>query len=257
MEVRAWKERVGPPFFVLREQLPHSGYLGFRSVYSYPNYVRDHIEQQKSTAGLEWAEVYSDCLFMDFDNQPDAAREMVQFLVDEDYQHEAWDSGGRSVHLHIPIVPIVGQQVPWSQRVWVQRHAPKADVSFYTHAGQYRLAGTRHEQTGRRKTLTHEMPGRVLQLPMVERPGTDFTYRSSGGMGHLAESTFFAQLLRHKGEGERRVFAWHLAKLGKAAGLSIDDVMSKVLWWNDRHCRPSLTTLAVRDKVWEAFNSKG
>lgn len=246
LEIRAWQERVGVPFFVsLDDYKTGLRYIGFRSVYAYPDHVKQAITEQRSTAGLDWAPVYADQLLVDFDNNDAAAGEFVAYLYDEGYACEVYNSGNRSTHVHVWCEPADGTWVPWSQRCWVAKHAPGADLTFYHQAGQFRLPGTRHAKTGRRKELQHELSGKLLAIDRVDKPLATASAPKPGA--------FFAHLLRHKGEGERRVYVWHLAKQARAEGYEFAEALAHILWWNARYCVPALAQDAVRQKVLEVY----
>ncbi len=248
VEVRATQVRHGRPWFVA---LPVAQFTsgGFRSVYAYTTETRDRIIAERSTAGLTREPVYSDTLFCDFDNcEPDA---LLQHLYDEGIGAKVYDSGGRSWHVHVPIEPMFGADVPWSQRVWMERVAPRADVTFYHQAGQYRLAGTRHEKTGGYKILVRELPGtRTLTIPVVARPAASQPSVGYGG-------TFFAHLLRPQLEGSRRVYVWHLAKLAHKEGVPFVVAVERILWWNKMFCRPELEQPVIEGKIRDVYFTRG
>jgi hypothetical protein len=245
VEVRRWQQRPGKPFFV-RLGSEH-GYQGFRSVYAYPSDIKSLIEGTGNMTGLGSLPVYSDMLFLDFDNIDPA--DTVMHLYDEGIGFTIWTSGNRSVHLHVAIEPMLGPHVPYSQRVWVEQHAPGADLSFYHHSGQFRLNGTPHEKTGKRKALISDRPGDLLTIPVVERPALKAKCEGAGG------TSFMAHLLRRKTEGGRRVYVWHLAKQALADGIPLAVALERILWWNDKHAIPSLDRHQVEDKVYEVYRS--
>ena len=246
VEVRRWQYRVGPPFFVTLGN--ERGYQGFRSVYAYPDHVRKHITQTRTTAGIEDMPVFSDMLFLDFDNVDPT--DAIMHLYDEGYGFTVWTSGNRSYHVHVSIEPMLDADAPYSQRVWAEKFAPGCDLSFYHHAGQFRLAGTPHEKTGQRKELLRSKVGDLLTIPLVGRP----RLTAPGTMGGRAGNGAFAsRLLRGKGEGGRRVYVWHLAKVALAEGLPLDVALREILWWNSRYATPSLNPNQVSEKVHEVY----
>ena len=246
VEVRASQQRRGRPYLVpLSEVSKVSG--GFRSVYAYDDATRDLILAQSSTAGLVSTPVYSDVLLVDFDNcEPD---DLLYHCYDNSLAHEVYESGNRSWHVHIPLVPAYGADVPWSQKQWVQEHAPLADVTYYHQAGQFRLDGTRHEKTGRYKRSVRKVEGQLLDIPIVARQPASLR---GGGQAGL----FFAHLLRPAVEGGRRVYVWHLAKLAHSEGLSYEVAVARVLWWNQNFCRPILGDTVVKEKVHDVYYNR-
>lgn len=244
VEVRPRQMRIARPWFVTLEQLKAGDYVGFRSVYAYPEEVKNLITTNGGTAGLEGQSVFSDMLFVDFDNTDPS--ELLYFLYDEGVRHEVWASGNRSTHVHVRCEAMFGPDVPWSQKKWVEAHAPGADLTFYHAAGQFRLPRTVHEKTGQRKTFVQGMAGRYLSIPTVARPLHTPGKQARSGIFH-------SHLLVPKAEGGRRVYVWHLAKQALAEGLTIDVALDGILWWNSRHCTPPLEETVVRSRVSDVY----
>lgn len=246
LEVRAWKARRGLPFFVrLGEEARCSG---FRSVYAYSQDLKDEILARGTTAEMGLVPVYSDVLLLDFDSGDTG--DFGEWLIDEGVAFESYISGGRSIHLHVHIVPMFGERVPYSQKGWVIAHAPLADVSFYHAAGQYRLPGTVHEKTGKRKQLTLTHPGRRLEIPTLELPRL-----MASGVGGQRETSgaFLPGLMRRKGPGERTVYTWHLAKVARREGVEFDVACTQILWWNRTYSSPPQPEDHVLAKIKEVY----
>lgn len=247
VEVRRWQCRVGKPKFVKLGD--EHQYQGFRSVYAYDDAARAVIEAAGSTAGIDHLPVYSDQLFLDFDDVDPAAT--LVHLYDEGHAFTLWNSGNRSVHVHVALEPMRGTSVPYSQRRWVEQHAPNADVTFYHHAGQYRLPDTPHEKTGRRKLLVATNGGSCLTIPLVVRPALAAVAGTSRAAPALA-----AKLLRARGTGGRRQYAWHLAMAARSEGLELALALQQILWWNQRYAIPPLDPNVVSEKVHEVYRSR-
>lgn len=250
-EVRGTKARRGRPVFVTLDDLEDGGWRGFRSVYAYSDEVKARIEATGKTSDLGGVSVYSDTLFVDFDNQVVAAEQFRLWLIDESCAFSVWDSGNRSYHFHVPIIPMEGSEVPYSQRFWMKEQTPHADVSFYHQAGQFRLPYTQHEKTGQRKYLVNSYDGNRLEIEMQRPP------RIASPASQISGGDFFAHLMHGKGEGGRRIYVWRLAMLALNEGLSYDDALRHILWWNDRYCQPPLLDSTVVAKVAEVYKKRG
>jgi hypothetical protein len=247
-EVRAWQKRQGKPLFVHLDQL--EGKRGFRSVYAYPAEVKKLIEERRSTADIHDQSVFSDKLFIDFDNV--GCADTLEHLNDLGVEHSVWTSGNRSFHIHVTVEPMLGPDVPYSQRMWVQQNIPdQADLTFYTHAGQFRLPGTLHEKTGQRKVKIQSFGGEPLVIPIVKRQLSVTSPRGSSGGGF-----FMARLLKPAQEPGRRVFAWHLAKSAFEEGVAYEEALTKILWWNERLCSPPLPPNAVQERVLQVYGKR-
>lgn len=245
VEIRAAVRRTGVPRLVpLAEVDQHTG---FRSTFAYDADTAQRIRDQGSTGGLRHCPVYADTLFMDFDgHQPDEFRE---WLAGSGLAYEEYDSGNRSVHFHIPLLPVFGPWVPRACKLWVKRRAPTADVSFYHPAGMYRLPGTYHpKQPGRCKMLVGHKSGDILAL--TQPAAETYTPR------HADETTperFFTTLMQAVGEGQRRPRAWLLATMAAECGLEFNEAVDHLLWWNSRLVLPPHAEDTIVQQVTSAY----
>jgi len=238
VEVRSGLRRNGPPNLVSLSEVDQ--YTGFRSVCCFPLEVANLIRTQKGTANLRGQPVYADTLFMDFDGHDPI--EFRAWLIASGLGHTEWNSGGRSVHFHIPMVPALGVWVPAAMKAWTKKHAPSADTSFLHAAGMYRLPGTYHaKHPGRRKELVHSCNGRLLELFATESEtiGQLFDY------GGSTKEEFFTLLMAAKGEGQRAPFIWRLATVGAQAGLEFFECLEHIRWWNAHMASPPRDDLTV------------
>jgi hypothetical protein len=122
VEHRQSLQRSGPPKFVPVEFL--ESYTGFRGVYEYDLMNAQEIERQGHMRNLDDLTVYSSTLFLDFDSCPTQAEIFKQFLLEQNYSFEEYDSGNRSIHFHVDLVPMMGPYIPQVQKSWVKAHAP-------------------------------------------------------------------------------------------------------------------------------------
>lgn len=230
VEIRSTVRRSGKPKLVPLADLDK--YTGFRSVYAYTAEVAEEILADGGTKFMRGTPVYSDVLLMDFDDHDPT--EFRELLISNNIAFEEWDSGNRSVHFHVPIVPMYGPNVPNSQRAWVKKHAPTADISFYHPAGQYRLPRTYHaKNAGKCKSLVAEYPGDLLQIDEIV-PSSIPKFAATEG----CEEDFFANLLVRQESGHRRPHIWLLATMAAESGVEFDTAVECIRWWNDKFCSP-------------------
>ena len=247
-ELRRTLRRDGPIQLVPLDDLQYL--TGFRSVYAYTEEVARTILEAKTTSILRGQPVYSDMLLIDFDAFDPA--EFRKLLLRNGIAFQVWDSGNRSIHFHIPIVPMFGPDVPSMQKAWVKQHAPDADISFYHAAGIYRLPGTYHAKNpGHCKKLLEERSGSALEITATSAGWTPRTGPILRDESRLED--FNTGLLKAVGEGGRRPYVWKLATIGAEAGLTFDEVVEKISWWNSHLCHPPHSQDAIIKQIESAF----
>lgn len=109
--------------------------------------------------------VWSQRLWVDFDNNQDASDRFRQWLKEQEYNHVVYNTGGRGVHIGVLRDTQPSHLLPLQDRQWVQEMAPGADLSLYWHLHLLRLPGARHENTGLDKRLVYSQEGKALLLP--------------------------------------------------------------------------------------------
>jgi hypothetical protein len=244
VEIRASIRRSGPPRLVPLAEV--SAHTGFRSIVAYDDAVAAQIRQQGSTANLRTCEVYADTLFMDFDSHDPT--EFRAWLQATGLGYEEYNTGGRSVHFHIPMAPIKGAWVTIAMKAWTRKHAPTADISFLHNAGMYRLPGTFHSRNpGRRKVLVCRKDGPLLEL---SKPGRE-TFSAYPGTGSHEE--LFLLLTQAVGEGHRRPRAWLLATMAAECGMEFDEAVEHLLWWNSKFVDPPHEAQTIINQIESAY----
>ena len=259
-EHRTTKIRQGPPRLVTRDELDQR--RGFRSVYGWPQEAADHVRNTGLSSGLKWFSVYSDDLLLDFDDQPAAADRAGSWLHENGIAYTMWNSGGRSVHFHIPIEPMLGQSVPVSQKQFVAATFPGADLAFYHAAGMYRLPFTAHEknpgQYKRPIIAYHPWPTgheRPLVIPMINQP----MFRPSASGGSSRDPADLDAILTHmlfktvhEGEG-RNKHAFNMAKILKDLGHDYARALDTVEAWSDGFASPPIGRTELEATVRSAY----
>jgi hypothetical protein len=224
-------------------------YTGFRSVYAFDAETVETIKEARSTRNLGNAQVYSDTLFVDFDGTDPASFRAA--LVALGVGFSVFDSGNRSIHFHVPIVPMLGAWIPQAQKDWVKKNAGGlADISFYHAAGMYRLPRTHHVKTGRAKVLTEQVAGGLLEIPkqvnkVIPLPGMSERERSEEGLTHI--------LLRRAGIGGRTAHLFKLVSYAHGLGRSYDEALEMAQLWNAVFTAVPLAAQAVEDQCYRIY----
>ena len=238
-------ERHGGPKLVSSKELP--ALTGFRSVFGYPPETAHVIVSQDSTRNLLKRSVYTDELLVDFDDAYEAAEELRELLVSGGIAFTRYDSGNRSVHFHISVMPMRGPTVPQSQRSWIHANAPLADVTVYRHSSLFRLDGTVHTKTGKKKVLLETVKGKRLKIEVTTPTKVvDVTPRTSTMQLERAINIPRAQ-------GGRTVHAWTICNYARKAGFNEDEAYSMLSQWNSRKAAPPLREEVLWKKLSEAY----
>jgi len=212
---------------------------GFRSMYMFSEEMKNHIEAIGNMSNLQHWSVTSDTLFVDFDDNQEAADKMIADMAPYDFT--AWHSGGRSIHLHIPIKEMSGRAVPNLQKQWMKENYPLADLSIYKTVGIYRLPGTYHvKYPGNQKELIQEnITGKNLEIdvkikPPISLPG--YVFEEDKDYNEWLDSLLFF----YTKSGGRNNQASLITYVSKKAGKTKEQARELLNLWNNAYCRPPL-----------------
>ena len=139
---------------------------GFGSLYSITQESAEAIQREGTIAGFNGC-VWSERLWIDVDSYEEAEKVELT-LKGMKLDFIAFDSGGKGAHFGVLRNHPPSHLLPKKDRVWVRKHFPKADSSIYSSLHLFRLPGTVHQKTGRRKRLVVQEPGTALTLPKYE-----------------------------------------------------------------------------------------
>ncbi len=221
-------------------------------MYGYGPEAVEHIQATGSTANMEDLPVYSNLLLVDFDDKPESGHAMAEAL--REYDWVKFDSGGRSIHLHVRIDEMYGAWVPRVQKAWMKKHFPDADMSIYRTSGIYRLAGTYHENnpghmkraietnfTGKALTIDTSIP--VAPVAYLRQENADLEDMLLGLLNMEIE----------KGTTGRNYHAYKICKVASKLGLCEQETVELVLSWNARKCNPPLTLANIESTIISAY----
>ena len=238
-------KRTGTPTLCTKQEL--STKQGFRSVFGYPEETVRQIHRQGNTRDITHLPVLCDELLVDFDDNPEAAYFFQEFLMDGGYGFVSYDSGNRSMHYHIPIIPIEGHWVPNALYRYASKHIKGCDLSVYRHTGLFRLPGTWHEKNpGHMKRLCLFNEGMLLEIP----PVTVLPISVAGDKGAPLEQI----INKVVDTGGRRCYAYTIGSVCNKRGLSVEQALRIALQWNDLKARPPLEADVLMQKIWEAYD---
>ena len=201
--------------FLPKTELPQ--HTGYRSVYGFDDLAISYFEEVGSTRGCKniVTAVYADEMLLDFDegvggyDAKAEAEKLWHWLVGHEYSFQVWDSGGRSIHFHIPHEPVWSKHLPYSHKCFMDRLGVKSDESIFQTGRLFRLPGTLHEKTLRKKTLLESAEGKLLVVPIIEEPPRQRLQACFDGEGVLHLATRLSMVANRpfqNGERNRKFF---------------------------------------------------
>jgi hypothetical protein len=215
-----------PPDFRHRSELPSKG---FASVYAVDEATAKAINSAGTTrkyAGVVWNQV----LWLDIDSYT-GAETVERRLREMELEYVAFDSGGRGAHFAITRHCSASHRLPEQDKKWVKNHFPEADTSIYTHLHPFRLSGSIHERTGRRKEVVSRGEGKALVLPKetekVNETTVDRDFSSSLVEGSIFSNRRIMSFTKAYTEGDRHRGLNRLAYILKDCGYSKE----LCFWW--------------------------
>lgn len=189
---------------------------GFRSYFMFDSTQKALIEAQNNMVGLDTYDVYSDTLFIDFDEHLENVTPCKEKLIQEGLAFSLYESGSKGYHFHIKLDRLYkGADLPSKHKAWVEGLGIKGtDLSIYRHAGLFRLPGTRHKKTGRLKLLISNHDGKGLNLDNVivkHEPKSRISCSMSTPEKALNECLFL--MINEPDVGGRFMKFWKMAKM--------------------------------------------
>ena len=223
----------------IKKRLNGNERLYLSSTYGYPTSTAVFITDKGNTRGLKNKEIYSDVLLVDADTNDEYVA-ILEKLVNLGIEFNTYHTGNRGGHIHIPIVPMQGTRVIYSQKKWMKDVGiwELVDTSIYREGGQYRLIGATHRKTGLKKELIQEYRGELLEVPLVTPPPVaQETVVVREGTAE-ARIEYAVNLMTAKTEGSRHMHFYILYKRGLEAGLTPDEIFDDIRWYNETLCDP-------------------
>ncbi len=234
MKLSGCKEGVMQMFIEWSSSTHHTAVLipstlkmehGFRSVYMFDEQQKEYIESQGDMTKLDSLSVYSDTLFIDIDSTKEDCDKCRAELEHRGLNYEIWESGSKGFHFHIPLIKTYQHiDLPAIHRQFVKQLSAgrfAIDESIYRHAGLFRLPGTRHKKTGKRKILMEKVDDKSnleLDTTIVVQKKTVITTSAPSPVVALNDCLF--RMCNPPQNGNRYMSLWGLAKSLQAAAFS-------------------------------------
>ena len=186
-----------------------TGLKGFRSIYGFDEASCAYFESISRVKGSRGFTVYADKLFIDFDDMPDQAEKLYHILRQMEVGFEVWHSGNRSIHIEIPHNPLWSKHMPYTHKMFLKNLGVNCDWSIYSTARIFRLPGTVHQKTLKKKEILEVVTGRLMTLEPLEEPDNLRSYDTTeddGIMELFATLTRFINRPPIKGERHMEFF---------------------------------------------------
>lgn len=228
------------------------GYTGFRSVYGFDEEGEEYITSNGGTHGIRNYKLYSDILFLDIDDDPEASQDIENKLKDMGIGFEVYFTGNRGNHFHIPIVPMYGLDTAYQQKQFVTNTFKGADTSIYKSTGIIRLPGTFHfKRPGHKKHLIRSYSGDVLCVPKEDVSAEIF--KSRDGHDEFIENKLNEKWCLKVQEGNRNRAIYNLAFMNSLANKDYSEALNNIMIYNSYMVVPPLSDFEVVQTVKSAY----
>jgi hypothetical protein len=190
----------------------------------------DTLQDQGNASGMSRFEAWSDTLFIDIDNDPDAVTSFREYFRNQNTTYSMWESGGKGVHFHLPTPLYHHRHMPSIHAKLVAESGIRCDTSLYRHNSLFRLPGTTHQKTRKIKTLLEEHQGVGLTLPeqmfswadnLKEVTYTKLVEYDKSETEHTLLKAIHL-IMNEPMQGTRYMSLWSLAKRAAETGFSED-----------------------------------
>lgn len=157
----------GPsPVFLLGSELAKTH--GFTSLYAVTESTAKAIHAEGTTRGFKGA-VWSPYIWLDFDSTEHAERAGSR-LEEMGIGFNAYTTGNRGLHFRLDrsTTNSPSHLLPARDKQYIRDNFTGADLSIYTHLHPFRMEGTKHEKTGRRKERIYFRAGNKVDVPPLK-----------------------------------------------------------------------------------------
>lgn len=229
---------------------------GFISSFGMPFSTAEFIRSTNSTSGMRGMQLFTDLLYIDFDDAENDAADAETTLQRLGLQYELFSTGrvGR-YHFHVPCNPLTRSDLPMRVAEWVSQNFNGYDPKIYMTSGVIRTPGTFHAKAaGQRKHLVHSEEGATLDLMTATKTMMPKVFTGSTGEVDMDAGQIFDGLMIepcHEGGRNRQVY--RRAYLAKLAGKQLHEAEDLLRAWNEMMVYPPLREGEVLTTVRSAY----
>ena len=255
-EVRTTNKRMSYPVNLVPASEVHN-HTGFVSQYGYDDTVANKIRQQRGTFDLDGLPLYSDVLYIDFDDNDAAAMTAKELL--KQYSYKMYDTGGRGFHYHVDIQPMYTPDTPQRQKQWLKDNIPGCDYNIMKSSAVIRLPGTWHaKHPGRCKQLVATNKGSKLVIPeLASPPRLKFTPQLALDVEKQEEILDFLLFKTIRvGTVGRNNHAYKIACACRGIGKDYYDTLTLIEAWSRNNSQPPLKSAEIEATVKSAYRQR-
>ena len=161
-EFRRAKNRSGSPVLLSPDEF--TGRAGFISMFGFNDQAEEFIASGRSTAGVDRFPLYSDRLYVEFDDNAAAEDKAINKLKELGYKFCVYHTGNRGHHIHIPITPVERTGLHHYMKAVATAMFKGCDEGIYKATGIIRIPGTVHASTGNKMVKVYEHDGKVMDI---------------------------------------------------------------------------------------------
>lgn len=228
---------------------------GFISVFGMTKEAQGHIRACNNTAGLRGLPLYTDLIYLDFDDAENDAADTETTLQRLGLRYEVYSTGraGR-FHFHVPCVPATRTDLPMRVAAWIGQNFKGYDPKIYMTSGVIRTVGTFHSKApGKFKHLLHEADGETIDIMKATKDVMPKVYLGVGDSDVEAAEVLQSLWVEPCFEGGRNRQVYRRAYLAKIAGIDMPEAEELLRTWNELMVHPPLKDGEVITTVRSAY----
>lgn len=236
--------------FFSPEELPQAG---FQSVYAVSDAAAEQMVSEGSFSGYSGEVDGGEFLWVDADTE-EALEQALYVVRSRGLSYQLWTTGNRGGHVGIRRNVESSSRVPLTDKDWVERNIPTADLKLYSPLHLFRRPGAVHQKTGLKKALVEDVPGTTLSLELVA-PKEELLV--SSGLSSMFDDPLILALCVPHFDGQRHDAFKTLARRTANTGKSLEFIIELLLDVNTLgHPWPEAKVISIAEWGYRAASRK-
>lgn len=226
----------------------HARNPGFSSVYAFNEADAMAIKETGKSRGFDQYKTASDYLPIDLDDGGATLDAVLEKLGE--FSYKVYFSGKKGYHIILDHEFIHDSALPFSHRRVIENLDIVCDMTLYQAGRIFRLPNCIHQSTGKRKVLVKENKGKLIEIPLTEKPLMNFSFQADTKEGiPNALSKLWELGASTASEGERHMKVWQASTDLLKAGFEQSAILSMI-----EHINSSWTSPLSDEEVEMAVN---